>query len=209
MGKAKEKSKYRKKRRSFHGNRHTGADKHLQDDENRQEEPNNSSFTKLKSTPQPAQMETSQSEGMRIIDMSLLCQFITSFPCPNCSGLLEVSEGKLCGLASKLTAHCQSCDFENSFHTSKRGHGKAKFFLVNRQYTLAMCAIGRNRQQAVRFSANMDMPQPVALEHWRKHLGVVSKVTQDVAEVSMRRAANSVRNPEEPVSDITVSCDGT
>ena len=213
MGKSKKKSEYRKKKRNFHGNQHTGLLESPQPGDKRPASPNNASFSKIRSPPpKRANVDNHQKpEGLRIIDASLLCEFLTTFPCPSCSGSLEAAESKFHGLVSELRVSCMSysCDYHNSFHTSKRGGGKKRFFTVNRQYALAMFAIGRNRQQAVRFCANMDMPQPVALESWRGHLKAINKTTMNVAEVSMRRAAKGMKKANENILEVTVSCDGT
>ena len=63
--------------------------------------------------------------------------------------------------------------------------------------------------QAERFTTNMDMPCPVSTGVWNVHLNEVTRTTKNVAEVSMRRAANQVRKEGETISNVTASCDGT
>ena len=149
-------------------------------------------------------------EGNRIVDIGLFCDFITSFPCQLCGGegCLNVSE-EIVGLASKIYVTCDNdCDFERIFETSKKTKKVCRFgYTVNQQFTLAMCAIGRHRMQAERFTTNM--PLPVFTGVWNVHLNEVTRTTKNVAEVSMRRAANQVRKEGEMFSNVTASCDGT
>jgi predicted RNA-binding Zn-ribbon protein involved in translation (DUF1610 family) len=110
-----------------------------------------SSFTKLGPRKKKARMDpeyTKEPEGYRIIDIRLLSEFLTSFPCPDCGGALILSEKSVNGLASKLSVGCRSqeCEFEKRTYTSTcGGGGKSRYFNVNRQFVVAICAIGNNR----------------------------------------------------------------
>ena len=228
MGKPTKKRADRRTKRTFQGNQF----KSLETNENSKKNPQNnvtssninimnmantsSSFAKLGSRETPAH-EVSESEdfgpeGNRIVDIGLFCDFITSFPCQLCGGkgCLNVSE-EIVGLASKIYVTCDNdCDFERMFETSKKTKKARRFgYTVNQQFTLAMCAIGRHRMQAERFTTNMDMPCPVSTGVWNVHLNEVTRTTKNVAEVSMRRAANQVRKEGETISNVTASCDGT
>ena len=63
--------------------------------------------------------------------------------------------------------------------------------------------------QAERFTTNMDKPCPVSTGVWNVHLNEVTRTTKNVAEVSMKRAANQVRKEGKTISNVTASCDGT
>ena len=53
------------------------------------------------------------------------------------------------------------------------------------------------------------MPPPLTTNTWNGHVQKIARLTSTVAECSMKRAANEVRKPEEDVSNVTASFDGT
>ena len=120
---------------------------------------------------------------------------------------------KLFGLASKISIVCREhgCDYTISFETSRKipGNGKGKCYAINRQFPLAMCAIGRHHSHLVRLTANLDMPPPLSEVSWRHHIQTIARVTKTVAQCSMKRAAHDVHKDGEIISDITVSCNNT
>jgi hypothetical protein len=199
----------RPKKRKFHGNRFTGPVEPPQTSGKRKAEmmSPNASFLKLMPNLKSARVETSGIEGNRIVDVSLLISLFEELACPTCGSGLSVEDEVLVGLASKLRIVCEQCDFKKDFSTSKAIAG-GKVFAVNRQFTVAMCAIGKHHQQASRFATNMDLPPPVSEVSWRKHVNEIHRVTRTVSECSMRRAANQIRDSL-PTSNATVSCDGT
>ena len=162
----------RRTKSKFHGNRHTGAVQPPVSGEKRNiDKVNspNSSFSKLGPRKKPRVENNDELEGNRFINIQLLCEFLMDLNCPTCGDKSFDVREVIYGLASKITVTCkkQDCGYEKSFETSKRGKGKSRYHVINRQYTLAMCAIGRHHKQAVRFAVNMDMPPPLTTNTWR------------------------------------------
>ena len=113
-----------------------------------------------------------------------------------------------------MSNDCNKCSIKKAnkgiFETSKKTKKARRFgYTVNQQFTLAMCAIGRHRMQAERFTTNMDMPCPVSTGVWNNPLNEVTRTTKNVAEVSMKRAANQLRKEGKTISNVTALCDGT
>lgn len=223
--------KDRKKKRKFHGNQHTGIldggnaqiDQSTKKDDmdKRKRKASsmtspNASLSKLgppKKKVNTTTADTSAIEGNRIIDISLLVAFLEGFKCPECAEYNLSVDETMFGLASKISIVCQNsdCDYTSSFETSRKipAQGKGKCFAINRQFPLAMCAIGRHYSHLIRLAANLDMPSPLSESSWRQHVQKIADFTKTVAQCSMKRAANAVHKDGETISDITVSCDNT
>ena len=129
-------------------------------------------------------------------------------PCPLCKQghvVLEDVEAKM-GLASPPSLKC------TSFYTSNRvENGQA--FEVNRGVVLASRNIGVGHQGLVKFCAVMNMLAPMNENSFQDHLKAARKVTKTVAEKSMSKAADELKEFYEPERDgvynIAVSGDGT
>jgi len=202
--------KARPKKRKFCGNKHTGSLK-TETSIGAQKRPANSSFSKLGQSLKKRPKIVDEIQGYRIVDVSFFVNFLMKLSCPSCDSCFLISE-KLFGLASCFTVKCSNelCGFSENFETSSKLHQKkGKSYAINRQFPLAMCAIGRHHQHLVRLATNLDMPPPLSEVSWREHVKEITRVTRTVAECSMRRAANQVKSAGEPVTDITVSCDNT
>ena len=116
------------------------------------------------------------------------------------------------GLASKFTVECDNdeCDYKDRFESCHKLHkGTGTTYSINRQFALAMCAIGRHYQHLTRLTANLDMPAPLSEVPWRNSIKEIGRVTTTVAQCSMYRTADEVHKAEQTISDITLSCDNT
>ena len=215
---AKKPRKDRMTKRTFHGNRHTVKKDDIRTKSKRKADQMlpNSSLSKLGPPNKKSKTTTAETgiiEGNRVIDISLLVGFLKVLKCPECAECnLSVHE-TVFGLASKISIVCREhgCDYTNSFETSSKipVNGKGKCYAINRQFPLAMCAIGRHHSHLVRLTANLDMPPPLSEVSWRHHIQTIARVTKTVAQCSMKRAARDVHKDGEIISDITVSCDNT
>ena len=156
-------------------------------------------------------------EGFRFVDISVLASVLECLRCPLCKQghvvLEENAEDKM-GLASLLTLKCTSakCKFYKFFYTSNRvENGQA--FEVNRRVVLASRNIGVGHQGLVKFCAVMNMLPPMNENSFQDHIKAVRKASQTVAEKSMSKAADEVKEFYEPERDgvynIAVSGDGT
>ena len=162
--------------------------------------------------------------GYRFQDVTILRQVISA--CAVCKVCLDGTLKLLqnpggCGMAKTMVLQCSNGDCKacTELPTSQRVvRGKARFYDVNRRSTLAMRVIGKGRAALVKFCAVMNMPGPVATKSFNTHVKAIARVSQDVAESEMKKAAkeitqkkqkkhNGVQNQE--VLDVAVSCDGT
>jgi len=157
--------------------------------------------------------------GYRFQDVSILQRVISaSAVCKECleGSLLLFERPTGCGLARTLVLQCanNTCRAFMELPTSEKiVCGKARFYDINRRSALAMQIIGRGRASLTKFCAVMNMPGPVAKKSFTTHVKAIARVSQQVAEAEMQKAAKEVRalnNAEEDeVVDIAVSCDGT
>ena len=157
--------------------------------------------------------------GYRFQDVAMLGQIISK--CAVCNVCLKGSLRLLekpggCGLAKTMLLQCSnsSCDTCTELPTSQRVvKGKGRFYDVNRRVTLAMRVIGKERSALVKFCAVMDMPGPAAKKSYNTHVKAISRVSQEVAEYEMKKAAKELRAKsnvgKHKALDIAVSCDGT
>ena len=157
--------------------------------------------------------------GYRFQDVDILRRVIlASAVCKEClQGTLQLFEKVSgCGLARTLVLQCANnrCKAFTELPTSERIiRGKARFYDVNRRSALAMRIIGRGRAALTKFCAVMNMPSPVAKKSFQTHVKAIARVSQQVAEAEMKKAANEIRAAAKAGNDenldIAVSCDGT
>ena len=157
--------------------------------------------------------------GYRFQDVDILRRVIlASAVCKEClQGTLQLFEKVSgCGLARTLVLQCANnrCKAFTELPTSERIiRGKAHFYDVNRRSALAMRIIGRGRAALTKFCAVMNMPSPVAKKSFQTHVKAITRVSQQVAEAEMKKAANEIRAAAKAGNDenldIAVSCDGT
>ncbi|CAG5121444.1 unnamed protein product [Candidula unifasciata] len=214
MGKRKINRGYRPRKRSFHGNQY--SDKHEQeagsdeisglDDKNRP----STSASKIKLGPQTSQTEFDTAEeltGFRFVDVQLLINFVKTLLCSQCGQPLGENKSfvteERSSLASTFTFHCQ-CQQKVSFMSSAKC---GKTYEVNRRYTLALFAIGRNYMHGKKFLGNMNMPTGMHKSSWSLHKKKILHATETVARTSMQRVAAEIKQKKGEA--ITVSCDGT
>lgn len=145
-------------------------------------------------------------EGNRILDITIVHDFIRTLSCPTCSEELSLHERRF-GLASKFVIACtdSDCDYKYVLYSSKKLNQQA--FEINRLCPLAMYSAGCHYTASRRILSGLNLPPPQTRKSWTQHVRVVGAATKDIAEESMNRAADEVRIEGE--SDITVSCDGT
>jgi hypothetical protein len=74
---------------------------------------------------------------------------------------------------------------------------------------LAMRSIGKGRAAATRFSAFMNLPNPVSYKCWNTKTTALSETVRNLAETQMKDACAQLRNSQsDEVVDIGVSIDG-
>ena len=94
----------------------------------------------------------------------------------------------IAGLRSTISFTCLKPDCSSTYRLQSQPDGES----VNTRFQMAMFSIGRNRQQAVRLLGEMNMP-PVSCVMWNKTKKKIHKVTRQVAEESMSKAADELR----------------
>ena len=148
--------------------------------------------------------------GYRFVDVEILSDMITFLCCPNCksSGLmLHENFSKKKGFASLLLIKCE-CGFEKEFYSSQPA--SAKTHDINRRIIYTMRSIGQGYSSIQKFTALMNMPQPMTQKNYDRSVKVISEVVQDVAEETMADAATELKeNQGTNNPDVSVSCDGT
>ena len=109
--------------------------------------------------------------GYRIMDIELLIDFISNFPCPNCSSpcfgstsaddvtkrVVSEEDVNANGLASRILFTCVQCRQSQDFHTSKKVDS---VYEANSRFPLAISSIGHHYMQGKRLLANMNIPPP-------------------------------------------------
>ena len=114
------------------------------------------------------------------------------------------------GLASLLILKCSKgkCSFSHSYYTSAEVSNKQAFEVNKRAETK-----GVGNQGLVKFTCVMNMLPSMTENSYRDHVKALRGATKFVAEESMSRAANEVKEFQEPnkenLYDIAVSGDGT
>ena len=136
---------------------------------------------------------------------------MSSINCPECNNanlkLYEkFSEKK--GLASLLFIQCQdSCGYEKEFYTSKR---PGKFYDVKIRMTYAMRSISNGYSSIQKFSALINLPQPMTAKSYNKSVSSLLNAAYEVAEETMIDAANELKGDStDDVVDASISKDGS
>ena len=167
-----------KKRRKFAGNQYTGSLKK----------------TKTSASEEKIQVTKKKSrehvvDGYRLVDVQNLLNFVSGFPCPTCGVNGYAMTENIAGLRSTISFTCLKPDCSSTYRLQSQPDGES----VNTRFQMAMFSIGRNRQQAVRLLGEMNMPPPVSCVMWNKTKKKIHKVTRQVAEESMSKAADELR----------------
>ena len=231
MGKGKPQSSYRRRKRTFAGNRYTrqqncdvSSGSEAENDHNiaissdhvRAEQSSTSSAqpsasaSKLKESTCDDIFDPNESlSGFRFIDCELLVEFVKSLLCPQCkeplgASRLATADEERTDLASTFTFTC-GCENKVCFSTSRKYN---RVYEVNRRFPLACFSIGRHQTHGKKFLGNMNIPFSLHANTWANHKQQIIKVTEKVAGESMRQAAREVEDAA-GTPDVTVSCDGT
>ena len=121
--------------------------------------------------------------------------------------MLHENFSKKKGFASLLLIKCE-CGFEKEFYSSQPAI--AKTHDINRRIIYTMRSIGQGYSSIQKFTALMNMPQPMTQKNYDRSVKIISEVVQDVAEETMADAATELKeNQGTNNPDVSVSCDGT
>ena len=147
--------------------------------------------------------------GYRFVDVEISSDMISFLCCPNCKGsglMLHENFSKKKGFASLLLIKCE-CGFEKEFYSSQPA--SAKTHDINRRIIYTMRSIGQGYSLIQKFTALMNMPQPMTQKNYDRSVKIIYEVVQDVAEETMADAATELKeNQGTNNPDVSVSCDG-
>ena len=151
--------------------------------------------------------------GFRLLDMELVSQAFSSLRCAECGNFqvtLMENHFERKGCASSLRLLCENCGWKLEFNTSKK---QTKSFEVNRRLVYAMRLLGKGHSGAKRFCTLMNMPPPPTARAYAKSSRTIGKNIKKIAENSMSKAANEIRESQSvadnEIANCAVSCDGT
>ena len=195
-----------KKRRQFHGNRHTG----LLETPGSASELNettplqSSSAQKLHRHLQEPEIRSDETlSRYRLFDVHQFVDFLQQFPCPTCQHTGYDATESTTGLATTVLFTCKACSAEWNF---KNVCGEN----INFRFQMAIYSIGGHYTHGQRFLANMNIPPPVSATRSRHYKARIHGATEKVAKQSMAESASELRHSLPPDCDnVTVSCDGT
>jgi hypothetical protein len=153
--------------------------------------------------------EKDKVSGYRMMDMHVLANVFSAVLCPDCQNpSLSLTDRLSCkkGMASLLILQCNrfSCDFKKEFYTSNCCD---KSFDVNKRMVYTMRALGNGHAGIEKFTHLMDMPNPMTKKNYEKIADKIGEVAKEVAEQSMKDAAEDLRDGKESdeIVDIGVS----
>jgi len=125
------------------------------------------SSSKVKDIPTDAPKRTDPNvTGYRFVDVEILTEIVAMLCCPECKKYnLHLHENftEKKGFASLLFIECLQCGFEKEFYTSKPA---GKSYDVNRRIIYTMRSIGQGYSSLRKFTALMNMPQPMTVKKW-------------------------------------------
>ena len=158
------------------------------------------SVRKLKPQLDDSSEESTENEGFRLVNISVLAMVFEYLPCPSCKrGVLslEEDEASKMGLASLLVLKCTggNCLFTCQFYTSDKIRNKQAF---NRRAVLAMRNIGVGHQGPVKFTCIMNMLPPMNDNAYRDHVKALRDASEIVAKESKAKEANDMKELYEP-----------
>lgn len=148
--------------------------------------------------------------GYRIVDVELLSDVIEILCCPTCKmSTLRLHENfsKKKGLASILALKCENCNFEKEFSSSRQA---GKGYDINRRILYSMRSLGQGYSGIEKFTTHMNLPPPMTQNNYDKLVKTVEKAVHEVAEDSMKDAADELRgdSPQKFI-DVDISGDGS
>lgn len=144
-----------------------------------------------------------------IVDVNILSQLILdNVMCQHCFGVqcVSVVEDKSArkGLATNLSVICSKCNVGASCMTSKIAN---KGYDVNLRLAYGMRCIGRGQKAARTLCAVMNLPPPSA--KFERYYGLLLGAVKEVAESSMKSAAEESIVENDGDRDIVAAFDGT
>ena len=134
--------------------------------------------------------------------------------CPECADSvhLKLDMKNKRGLSVPLNFSCDTCDWSETFHSSKqiitvRKRGAIEYG-INKRETVAFREIGKGLCAIEDFCGLMNMLPPMAKSTYQDHLPELHRAYTEVAADSMSNAANELKLSDN-VHDVDVSIDGT
>lgn len=200
----------RKKKRKFYTNRFSNTAVVV---EKENVECTASSSKLVTSSPPKDEESDGYMQGNRIFDLEILSNLFNKLSCPSCyANELFLSEETVYGLCSHFTLKCNVCDFCEGFASSKKLLNASE---INNRFVYGMRQIGKGFSAAYKLCATLNLP-PLSKTAYVSNENKLLKVVKDVAEKSMKKAANdviekknNVLNQPDEVIKCGVSVDGT
>ncbi len=210
-----DKSKYRaarrRRKRKFTGNQHAKSDNSAQKKDGlNQNFPSTSdcSFVSAsarkigdKELGKATEVRNYVNEGFVLIDISLLCAFISSsMKCEDCdekSLACSLDISKRVGFANSIHVYCQECSWCRDWSTSKdvkKGKAGRATKEVNLRMVCFARSIGRGHSALENFALALNSPPPMTKKSYRSLFRKVHASSKSVAIKSMKRAASDFKN---------------
>lgn len=182
--------------------------------------PTSSSAKKIQKQDIPPQSTTKILSSFVFMDTDIIQSIVSLIGrCPLCvNNALTVSFDveKKKGLAIPLNLSCTlpTCMWEKTFFTSKKIEKNDfvgdKTYEINCRSIIAMREIGKGHSALSTFCGFMNLPPPMNKTSFNDLQEKLHDLYLKAADISMESAANELKkNDDDPITNITVSCDGT